>query len=194
MSDRLDLITKHIADISALEKHILEAVERQRADEAVKSMVDVNRVVIETERVLKGHLTALDALAATYGAQGESLLKKAAVGILGAAAGLYDKLRESEVTRAIRDDYTALSLAAMGYTAMHAFGLGVNEPRIADLAGRHLKDLTPLLVELSKLIPATTLQELAKENPDMAVATDKVSEAVTNTQRAWERDVVNSLA
>lgn len=187
MSSRSDLITKHIADITALEQHILEAVQRQRDDESVKADVNVNRVVMEIERVLTSHLAALKTLAESYDGEGESLVKKAVAGAAGIAAGLYDKLRESELTRNLRDDYTALSLATMGYTAMHSFGLGIGEPRIADLAGRHLGELTPLLIELSKLIPMTTITDLAKEHPDLGIDTSKISEAVENTQRAWPR-------
>ena len=187
MSARTDLITKHIADMSALEEHILEAVQRQREDSTVKSNVDANRVVMEIERVLTGHLAALKTLSESYGAEGESLVKKAIAGAAGVVAGLYDKLRESELTRNLRDDYTALSLTAMGYTAMHSFGLGIGETRMADLAGRHLNDLTPVLVDLSKLIPATTITDLANEHPDLGVDTSKISEAVENTQRAWAR-------
>lgn len=192
MSNRQDLITKHIADATALEKHILEAVERQREDTTVKNNVDANRVVIEIERVLNQHLTALDALAQQYGGGGESLLKAAVTSALGVAAGLYDKMRESELTRNLRDDYTALSLDAMGYTAMHAFAVGIGEPPMADLAARHLNDLTPLLMELSKLIPQTTIQDLAREHPDLGVNTSRISEAVEATQRAWSREAMTS--
>ena len=187
MSSRSDLITKHIADMSALEQHILEAVQRQREDDSVKSNVDVNRVVMEVERVLSAHVSALQTLAESYGGEGESMFKKAVAGAVGVAAGLYDKLRESELTRNLRDDYTALSLTTMGYTAMHAFGLGIGESRMADLAGRHLNELTPLLIEISKLIPVTTITDLAKEHPDLGIDTSKISEAVENTQRAWAR-------
>ncbi len=189
MTNRQDLITKHIADAVALEKHILEAVERQRASEAVRTNVDANRVVIEVERVLNQHIAALDTLAQQYGGDGESALKKLATAALGVAAGLYDQLRESELTRDLRDDYTALSLTAMGYTAMHAFGVGISETPLSSLAERHLRDLTPLLVDLSKLIPQTTIEDLAREHPDLGVNTSRIAEAVETSQRAWSREV-----
>lgn len=193
MSNRQDLITKHVADAVALEKHILEAVERQRASDAVRTNVDANRVVIEIERVLKQHISALDTLARQYGGDGESALKKLATAALGVAAGLYDQLRESELTRELRDDYTALSLTAMGYTAMHAFAVGISETPMAELAERHLRDLTPLLVDLSKLIPQTTIEDLAREHPDLGVNTSRIAEAVETSQRAWSREATTSL-
>jgi len=192
MTNRLDLITKHVADATALESHILEAVKRQREDVTVKNNVDANRVIIEIERTLTQHLAALDALAQQYNGEGESTAKKVVMAALGAAAGIYDKLRESEITRDLRDDYTALSLSAMGYTAMHAFGVGISEDPLSSLAERHLRDLTPLLVEISKLIPQTTIQDLAREHPDLGVNTSRISEAVEASQRAWTREVAKT--
>lgn len=187
MSLRDDLITKHIADISALNKHILEAVERQREDASVKAMPDANTLVIEAERVLRGHQATLDSLAEGYGGSGESMAKQAVTAFAGVVAGLYDKLRESEVTRNLRDNYTAMALASMGYTAMNAFGLAVGEARIAEVAEQHLKDITPLQVAISKAIPGCTVAELAKmADGEFAVNASVVSESVERTQSAWK--------
>ena len=61
--------------------------------------------------------------------------------------------------------------------------------RLARLAcERHLRDLTPLLVELSKLIPQTTIEDLAREHPDLGVNTSRIPEAVEASQRAWTRE------
>lgn len=187
MSLRSDLITKHIADISAFNKHVLEAVERQREDAAVKAMPDANTVVIEIERVLRGHQATLDSLAEAYGASGEGVLKQAVTALAGAAAGIYDKLRESEVTRNLRDDYTALALGSMGYTAMHAFALAVGEARMAEVAETHLKEITPLQVQISRLIPSTTVAELAAQaEGEFAVNANSAMESVERTQQAWK--------
>lgn len=187
MSRRDDLITKHIADISALNAHILEAVERQREDATVKKLPDANTVVIDLERVLRSHGDALGRLAEAYGGGGESLAKQAVTAVAGAVAGLYDKLRESEVTRMLRDDYTALALAAMGYTAMHTFGLAVGEAPIAEAAEQHLRDITPLQVSISRVLPYITVAELSAEADGEFVVNGGVAdEAMVRTQEAWK--------
>ncbi|MDX1547931.1 MAG: hypothetical protein R3247_13130, partial [Rhodothermales bacterium] len=142
MSQRQDAIRKHTADQLALERHILEAIERQRGDDTLKADARANKVVIEIERTLRGHVEELERLAEDLDAGVQSALKKAVTEVLGLAAGLYDKVREHPVSRMLRDDYTALSLAAMGYTAYHSFGLAIGEDRIATLAERHLRNLT----------------------------------------------------
>lgn len=193
MSDRTSAIQKHTADMLGVERHILEAIERQREDDVLRGHLEANKVVIEIERVLKEHTSALENLAESYDAKDQSTLKKAVTELMGVVAGLYDKTREHKVTRMLRDDYTALSLAAMGYTTYHAFGLAIGEDRIAQLALKHLKDITPILVEISKVIPAVTVQEVAEEN-SFEVDTSVAQRAVESTQSAWTRDAVESPA
>lgn len=188
--DRKDAIHKHVSNMLAVERHILEAIERQREEDDVRENVQANELIIKIERVTKQHVTALEELADSYDTTGESALKKAVTGVLGVFAGLYDKVRDYEVSRMLRDDYTALSLAAMGYTAFHTVGLALNEQRIADTAIRHLRDLTPLLVEISKTLPLVVAEEAGREI-DGTVDTTVGARAVRNTQEAWEPTVTN---
>ena len=193
MSDRNDAIRKHVSDQLSVEAHILEAVERQREDEDARAHLEANKVIIEIERVLKTHIKALETLNKEYGGGGQSAVKKAVTELLGVAAGLYDKVREHKLSRMLRDNYTALSLASMGYTALHTFGLAVKEPRVADLALKHLKDFTPLLVEISKVLPLVVAIEVAEEN-DFPVDTAAGTTAQKNTQQAWSTDVTESTS
>lgn len=191
MSQRTQAIQKHTADLLALERHILEAIERQRSDETLKAEIEANKVAIQIERTLTAHVAALETLAEEYGGTAESIFKKAVTEILGVFAGIYDQMREHPVSRMLRDDYTALSLTAMAYTAYHSFGLAISEQRIADLALKHLKDLTPILVELSKVLPHVVAREVAQENDEFPV--DATAGAVSErlTQQAWSPEVTD---
>ena len=189
MSDRQQAIQKHTADMLAVERHILEAIERQREDDDLREHAEANSIVIEIERTLKRHITALEQLAHEKDTGVEATFKKAVTEVLGAVAGLYDKVREHPVSRMLRDDYVALSLAAMSYTAFHTFGLAVKEPKIADLAEEHLRDLTPLLVRLSKVLPHVVAAEVAEEVDDYAADATVGDTAEMRTQRAWQPEV-----
>ena len=187
-SERKSAIRKHVSDMLGAERHILEAIERQRSDDKARDHIQANKVLIEIERVLKQHVSKLEALADEYGAKGQSTLKKALTTVFGAAAGMYDHVREHPLSRELRDNYTALGLASMSYTAMHTFGLAVQEKKIADLALNHLKDLTPLMVEISKVLPRITAEEVDREN-DFPVDESVVEQAIHNTQAAWRPEV-----
>lgn len=187
--NRTNSISKHISDMLATEEHILEAVKRQRDDDNVKNNVEVNKHIIEIERVLNEHTSALKRLAEQYDVNAEPVAKEAITKLLGIAAGIYDKMRgKHPLSRDLRDNYTALSLASMAYTQFHTYGLTIGEEKIASLAERHLKDLTPLLVETSKLIPPVTAKEVAEQS-DFDVDTSVGQRAVQNTQQAWSKDV-----
>ena len=187
--DRKESIKKHISDMYAVEQHIRDAVSRQRNDERLKNNVEANQIVIELERVLNRHLEALDTLAEHYDTEVQSAAKEALGKALGVVAGLYDRVRgKHPLSRDIRDNYTALSLAAMAYTAFHTYGLTVGEDRIAELANDHLKEITPLLVEISKVLPDIVAEETAEEAnfpADASVA----KQATANTQAAWSPSV-----
>lgn len=192
--DRKVSLNKHISEMVAVEKHILAAIEQQRDDDNVKGHVETNKLVIKIERVLNEHVTALEALAKQYDAKTESVVKEALTKALGVVAGLYDKVRgDQPLSRDLRDDYTALSLAAMGYTSFHTYGLTIGEERIATLASQHLKDLTPLMVEISKVLPAVVAKEIKEQSDfDTDTSGSVVSDAVSNTQKAWSPEVTES--
>lgn len=192
--DRQEAIRKHISDQFAVEKHILDAVGRQRDDGRLKDNVEANKVVIEVERVLNRHIEALRELADHYDADVQPLAKEALTKVLGTAAGFYDRVRgKHPLSRDLRDNYTALSLAAMGYTAFHTFGLAIGEQRTADLAQRHLKDLTPLMVEISKALPDVVAREVG-EQTDFPADASVAKQATANTQEAWDREVAESAS
>ena len=192
--DRKESSRKHVSDMLSVERHILEAVQQQRDDENVKNHVEANKLIIKIERVLNNHVTALEALAKQYDADTQSSVKKTVTKLLGVAAGLYDKVRgDHPLSRDLRDNYTALSLASMGYTTFHTYGLTVKEDRIADLAAQHLKDLTPLMVEISKVLPSVVVKEVQEES-DFATDTSVADRAVKNTQEAWSKDVTEGAA
>jgi hypothetical protein len=191
VTDRQKAIRKHLTDMYSVEEHILEAVQRQRGAEKLRNNVDANKVVIEIERVMTAHRNALRMLIEEYGGEGGSVVKRAVSEVLGVFAGLYDKVRDHELSRMLRDDYTALSLAAMSYTALHSFGLAIKEARIADTALEHLKDLTPVLVEISRVLPEVVVQEVAEES-SFPVDRSVGSEAARNTHAAWSRETVGA--
>jgi hypothetical protein len=103
--------------------------------------------------------------------------------IAGVAAGLYDKVRHDPVSKMLRDDYTALSLTAISYTMLHTTALALQKQPLADLAQRYLKDITPIIVDISQVIPGVVLKDL--EDNEVMIDRAVGQEAVRKTQQAW---------
>ena len=90
----------------------------------------------------------------------------------------------------LRDDYTALSLAAISYTMLHTTALALNDQPTAELALRHLKDFTPLITEISRVIPQVVVHELTEDFPTVNMSSATAS--MRSTQEAWDAKQINS--
>ncbi len=185
MNNLSEVLHTYLTDMHAVESHILEAVERQLNGDEIKDYPEASRVVRELHVVLERHTTALkNFIENREGLSVKGALKEALGDALGFAAGLYDKVRTDQVSRMIRDDYTAISLAAISYHMLHTTALGLKNDAVASLAIRHLKDITPVLVDLSKVVCHVVAKELADE--DKVFDGTVGAQAVKNTQEAWD--------
>ncbi|MDP9291934.1 MAG: hypothetical protein M3O82_06190 [Verrucomicrobiota bacterium] len=187
-SSATDALRMYVNDMVALEKHILEAIERQVDDSRVKARPEVFSLVEKLHRTLHLHVDALENHAAALGGGGGATVKAAVTAVAGTFAGIYDKIRKDPVSRMLRDDYTALSLATISYTMLTTTGIAFREETIAGLAERHLRDYTPIVVQLSEIIPPVVADELRDE--DASIDSQAGAEAVRRTHKAWTHDVV----
>jgi hypothetical protein len=174
----------YVRDILAVENELHGAFRRQKRDERTASAPAAAEFVARTEQALDRHLAHLRGILERRGAS-ESTLKSALGTVLGAAAGVYDRLRpEDPISRALRDDYTALSFAAICYEMLHTTALAADDGEIAGVALAHLRDYAPLIVELAGLLPHVVVGELAAEGK--IAADERVAErAARNTREAW---------
>lgn len=183
MGERQDTLQQYVSDMLALEQHILEAVERQTDDSKVDNHPEANQLLGQLERTLKDHTASLEQLLSALGGDAASPVKEAVSSVAGVAAGLYDKVRGDKVSKMLRDDYTALNLASISYTMLHSTGMALKNQTVADLALRHLEDLTPVVVNISEIIPLVVARELS----DAGMTTDTAvgQRSADQTHRAW---------
>jgi ferritin-like metal-binding protein YciE len=193
MKDNKEALRPYVADMVAVEKHILEAVERQRNDDDIKQFPDALQLVGRLESTLKSHVQALDSqLQGFSGGGAAGAVKQAVTGVLGAIAGVYDKVRKDTASRALRDDYTALSLASISYGMLHATALGLAQGTVAELAKKHLEEVNSLIMELGLLMPRIVLKELAFEG--YTVDTGAADRAVKNLEETWRSSAQHEKA
>lgn len=184
MSERMDTLQQYTSDMLAVQKHILEAIERQANDDALGAFPEEHRLITDLESTLKQQVRDLDAHLKSLGGDAASPVKEAGAAVLGAAAGMIGKLRTQTVSKMLRDDYTSLSLSAISYTMLHTTALALKDAKSADLALRHLKEISPVVVTISERISHVVAAELAD---DSTAADSTVGEqACRNTQEAWD--------
>ncbi len=174
----------YVNDMLALQKHILEAVERQYADERVKNDARTFDLIGKVKSMLTHHVTDLESHVSRLGSGAMATAKAAVSSTLGAAAGLYDKVRKDPVSRMLRDDYTALNMASFSYTMLHTTGLAYKDSAVAATALEHLQDLTPLIIHYNEVVPHVVVAELQDEGPGIDATVAET--AAGNTQHAWK--------
>jgi ferritin-like metal-binding protein YciE len=184
MKDNKEALRPYVADMVAVEKHILEAVERQRNDDDIKQFPDALQLVGRLESTLKTHVQTLDSqLEGFSGGGAAGAVKQAVTGVLGAIAGVYDKVRKDTASRALRDDYTALSLASVSYGMLHTTALGLSQGTVAELAKKHLEEINSLIMDLGLTLPRIVLKELSFEG--YSIDTGAADLAVKNLEATW---------
>jgi hypothetical protein len=182
--DRNEAINSYITDMLALEDHIEKAVKGQLTD--LKEYPEVVVALREIHTKVEHHISDLRMLSDRRKAGGvvESV-KRAGSALAGVAAGVIDLIRTEGLPKNLRDDYTAFSLANMGYIMLHTTALAFEDHEVADLAHQHFRDYTHAVMRLNNLIPAAVVRFL--EQQGLPVRADIASEVNENVAQAWKQ-------
>lgn len=181
MKDRTETVNSYISDMLSLEEHIAKALTSQLQD-----LADYPTVTTELRSILgtvEEHATGLKQLLDRRGGQAASPLKRAGSTLLGWGAGVVDLVRKEGLPKNLRDDYTACSLAAIGYNMLYTTGLSVGEREVADLALRHLRDHARVVMTLHNLIPAAVIRFLQEEG--LPAREDALEEIGAELEQTW---------
>lgn len=156
-----DLVTKYLSDMVAVESHIYQAIDKQVKE--TQDEPDVNPKLVQIRDGLERHVNELRDRLNALGGQATSPVKEAGAAVLGVAAGAIDKIRSNEVSKDMRDNYTALSLSNAGYVMFITTALACNDPQSADLATRLLKENAQFTMDLGGLLPYGVVRDLKDE-------------------------------
>src|SRR5215216_7170774 len=174
-------IADYVGDMVALESHIEEALDRQLTETADDA--EAHAAVQRFHDLVKQHRDTLTGLQEQVGTTAGNPIIEAGSTLLGKAAGVIDLVRTEGISKALRDDYAAFSLAAISYSMLHTTALGLGNPHVAALAERHLTDYAGAIERINEIMPGVVARELAKDGH----RTDKAAVAATNAMvgRAW---------
>ncbi len=183
------ILREYVIDMVAVQNHCLESTKRQIADDKFKRFPEAHDLLAKIENTLRAQQLTLDRCLDSLDGGAGAAIKKAASTATGAIAGLYGKLRhEDPVSRSLRDDYVALNLLAVSYTMLHTTALALSNAQAADIALKHLSQITPFIVELNRIIPTVVTMELTDENKVIDPTVWK--KAQENSQKAWSHFIV----
>ena len=176
--------TKHLSDLVAANKHILEAVESQLDTSAVKRIPEAMSILTDTASLLRKYINELHHMNSAYDSDIKAGLKKLFTNVLGNLAGAYNHLRDEGAARAVRDTYTSLALLNASLLALKTFGLTVKNTQISKLAYDRLAELCPLIEKYNQTIPYVVARETALED-GLVYDADIPRRVCESTQKLW---------
>ena len=173
-----------LCEIAALEHYLIELLVSQQVDPALRAQPETLRFVSRTLAVLHQHASRLVALLETVPG-GPAEFTQTTVAMADRFAAYQRKPAARDAIAVLQEDNSMLNLAASHYTVLHATALAVGEQAIAGLALTHLRDLTPRVMEISRLIPLLAVQSVGSLPPAGAAAA--FTAALRNTEEAWRK-------
>jgi ferritin-like metal-binding protein YciE len=176
-------IADYVGDMVALESHIEEALDRQLTE--VKDDPMALAAVRDFHDMVKQHRDTLKAMEETTGETIGSPIKEVGAALFGKAAGIIDLLRTEGISKGLRDDYAAFSLAAISYSMLHTTSTALGDSRVASLAERHLRDHADAIMRINEIMPGVVIRELEKDGHRAdSAAVEATREAVL---RSWQQ-------
>ena len=180
--DRDEAINSYITDMLSLEEHIQKAVRGQLED--LEDYPEVTRDLRQVLRKNEQHVSDLKQLSDRRKAQGPSdAVKRAGSALLGLGAAAVDLVRNEGLPKNLRDDYTAFSLATIGYLMLYTTALALEEQEVTDLARQHFTDYAQTVVLLHNVVPGAVLRFLREDG--LPVRDDVLPQISRTIEEIW---------
>ncbi len=181
--DRNEAINSYISDMIGLEDHIEKAIRAQLED--LKGYPEVVAELRQIHRKTEHHISDLRGLSERRQAGGVTeTVKRAGSAVLGAAAGVIDLIRTEGLPKNLRDDYTALSLASIGYVMLHTTGLSFDDREVAELAQQGFSDYAESVSRLQGIIPGAVVGYFREEG--LPAREDVVPQVRRTIEEVWQ--------
>jgi ferritin-like metal-binding protein YciE len=181
--DERHALQTYLSDALALERHIAQPLGRQQDMGDARRYADAAAIISQLKATTDAHVRALEARLEALGGHAASPIKSAWSQFLGVGAAAIDGARKTKISKSLRDDYTALSLATISYTMLHATALALGDRETAALAKSHLQDYAGTVMDISDAMPAVVLEELRDDGENVSL--DAAELARENATSAW---------
>ena len=184
MKDTTETLNSYVTDMLALEEHIKKAIAGQIED--LDKYPAVKHELQSIHSTADSHISTLQGLAKNKGGKGPAdMIKEAGSMVLGLGAAAIDLVRTESLPKNLRDDYTAFSLANLGYVMLHTTALSLGDRQVAEVAHRHLSDYARVVMTLNNIIPGAVVQFLKEEG--LPVNDSALAEISRNIEEVWHQ-------
>ena len=180
--DKNEAINSYITDMLSLEEHIEKALRGQLED--LKNYPDVIGDLKQIHRKVEHHVSDLRELSQRRNARTPAdALKRVGSALLGFGAAAVDLVRNEGLPKNLRDDYTAFSLATVGYIMLKTTALALDDREVGDLAHQHFSDYAESVTLLHNVVPGAVIRFLREEG--LPVREDVLPEISRTIEQVW---------
>ena len=180
--DKNEAINSYITDMLSLEEHIEKALRGQLED--LKNYPDVIGDLKQIHRKVEHHVSDLRELSQRRNARTPAdALKRVGSALLGFGAAAVDLVRNEGLPKNLRDDYTAFSLATVGYVMLKTTALALDDREVGDLAHQHFSDYAESVTLLHNVVPGAVIRFLREEG--LPVREDVLPEISRTIEQVW---------
>jgi ferritin-like metal-binding protein YciE len=159
-------IADYVGDMVALESHIEEALDRQLKE--TQEDPEAHTAVQGFHDMVKAHRDGLKALQEEVGTTAGNPIIAVGSTLLGKAAGIIDLVRTEGISKSLRDDYAAFSLAAISYSMLHTTSTGLGNQKVAKVAEKNLTDYAGAIERINEVMPGVVDRELRKDGHEVS--------------------------
>jgi len=185
MMDERQSLRSYVSDMLALERHVRIPFATQARDGDFSNYGEAGAIVERLAALSETHEQGLSQCLDTLGGDATSPVKSAITQLEGMFAGAINEMRRTKVSKALRDDYTALALCCAGYTMLQTTAAALGDDSVAALALRHLKDYAQCVIQIGDTLPDVVLAELAAMG--MRIDTSMSDTVKRASEDAWHR-------
>lgn len=168
MTDLQHSLASYVSDMLALEEHVCIPFGKQRTDADLQRYPQAAPLVERIEALGRNHVQALKQCLEDLGGHEISGAKTAVTNVEGWFASAIDSMRKTKIAKALRDDYTALSLCSVSYSMLLATANAYGHAQVAALAERHLRDYAAAIMDIGEVMPAIVVRDL--QDTDIPIA------------------------
>ena len=182
-----DAINSYVTDMLALEEHIEKAL-RGQIEDLREDHPDFVGEIETIHATVENHISSLKMVAEERkaGTGVAEAVKRAGSAVLGAGAAAVDFVRNEKLPKNIRDDYTAASLATIGYVMLYTTATSLGDTLVANLAHNHLQDYAKATMTLHNIVPGAVIRLLQEDG--LPARQDVLSEVAEKIESVWKQD------
>lgn len=183
MKNLNDVLIKQLSEQIALVEDLYKSIDGQISSINKAEYADAKSTLTVINQILECHFAQLNQLLEELDEQ----TKKAHLKLVASNGEVIFDNREKElqISRVLRDNYSALNLITIGNTLLHTTALALNNQALANLTLKHLENLVPLVIKVGELLPYIAVRELQSDAPNIDLEVARA--ALKNAKSIWQK-------